>query len=1030
MANIPTVGNFNDVIVRFRAQAADLRSRMKEIQEDTARMRLGVKGFNAEGLGTLTLFRNMGIGLKGIVGIAALAFATKQLSELASMGAKFNVELEGMVLGMKAVVAANITATDATGKQLEGTEKLAVAQKLVNEQVEKMKTDALLTVATLQQIVQSMQAAIPPAMAAGLTLDQTRQIMVAIVQAAGAIALPMQQVDVEVREILSGTMNMHTRLRGVLGITNEQIKNWKDQNILFDQLMKKMASFVAAGQEAGDSFKGVTSSLRDFQEQLTGKAMKPAMELIRQSLLGLRDWMGQVQGGVFVFRKEVVDGLTTAKDITTAFIREGLALVKVLTEAAGVAKNLVSFFLTASAATGGVLALAAAVALLSKMAIAATGAATALEGTLMLLAAHPVGATIAAMVAGYIALRSVMNSLGPTLDQQIERSRESVKALEEERSATLNRVDDLKKLSDTVADTSQKEGDLRKELLSWVAIYPALEPLLKGEALNRAEIVRVIEQQIAKEKELAKVKGGDIKKGLEDERTMLQQRLKTWGDFYKELEAQGSNWSKARLLMEELGLRAIIAGSGEVEQVIRTRRIRILKQMQEDLARLEAIKKEQKAIEAPEEIKPVKPPETEQERKRRYALEDAEREADLKRETMKADLDLGESERARRLEQIKSFADLVAMHKLERDAIVEKADIEQRRIQATIDSQLKEREQLEARLKETNEGKDKLIKLDADIEANRQKLGENEKNRQVALAELDKKQKEEARQREDQLFEHRKTLGQASLREEIDRLQQIALDENRSAQDRMKARESLAQMSRKLEEDLFGHLRAIGEASAQDEINRLRRIADDTKRTAEERMKAAQAVYDKELELKQKREQAALGILGAVEEAGAGGIFTAEDLAREQARLLDEQQRRFQELARPGAALNLDEWRELIELSKQLRENILQTRDIGGVADIFKDIQGGALPPMLQALLGGGALPGAGAIKSLADALGLPTLGAQAQQAFGQVTSVYQDFLATMEGSASRSAARIVDIMADQFIERIKRQILAELSRT
>jgi hypothetical protein len=229
-------------------------------------------------------------GLLGRVGPAATAAAmaigavivpVMALKAAFEAGFGFNSQIESMKLGISAIVSAQNTITDSNGRQLQGTEKLAAAQGAVADVFDRLKQDAIDTTATLPQLVSAFNAALAPATAAHLTLDQTRQVTVGLVQAAGAVGVPMDQIRQEVQSILRGQMDNNTVLKDSLNISNDQIKSWTAQGTLAKNLLKVLEDFIVAGKQAGETWEGATSTLKDNLMSLAGIFTGAAFETVK-----------------------------------------------------------------------------------------------------------------------------------------------------------------------------------------------------------------------------------------------------------------------------------------------------------------------------------------------------------------------------------------------------------------------------------------------------------------------------------------------------------------------------------------------------------------------------------------------------------------------------------------------------------------------------------------------------------------------------------------------------------------------------
>src|SRR5262249_25737354 len=151
---------------------------------------------------------------------------------------------------------------------------------LATEQMQKLRIAGLQTAATTETLVDAFQQAVGAGSAAGLSLDQIRGITIDVVQAAGALKLPYQQVSQEVRAILEGTIDQNARIAKALGLSNELVKTFKQQGTLADELNKRFEVFRASGEAVAKTFAGVTSNAKEAFDVFAGDATQRAFGTI------------------------------------------------------------------------------------------------------------------------------------------------------------------------------------------------------------------------------------------------------------------------------------------------------------------------------------------------------------------------------------------------------------------------------------------------------------------------------------------------------------------------------------------------------------------------------------------------------------------------------------------------------------------------------------------------------------------------------------------------------------------------------
>jgi hypothetical protein len=196
-------------------------------------------------------------------------------------GLDVNAELQSAQLGIAALVAAEGGLTDSAGKRLDVTHALAAADGIAADQLQHLRGESLKTTATFEQLAEAFQQGIGPGLKAGLTLDQIRVFTVNLTNAAGALGVPMNQLNEEVRDLLAGNISArNTRIATALGITNEMIRAQKERNTLSEFLNQKFAVFNATGERTAKTFKGVVSNTKEALDTFAAAASKPLFDKI------------------------------------------------------------------------------------------------------------------------------------------------------------------------------------------------------------------------------------------------------------------------------------------------------------------------------------------------------------------------------------------------------------------------------------------------------------------------------------------------------------------------------------------------------------------------------------------------------------------------------------------------------------------------------------------------------------------------------------------------------------------------------
>lgn len=215
--------------------------------------------------------------LAGIGGMGALF--TGAVKE----GIGFQKMLEDSRISIAGVVGALHTYRDANGDALTGEEKWRAALSDSAAVQEKLRTAALTTTATYQEMVEAFTTGVGPMSRAGIALDDTAEATQRLTQVAAAASLPMAQLAIEMRQFFAGD-EMRSRLLQTLQITKEQIEEHKKAGDMMEFLREKTESYARAAQAATTSMTGQWSNLKDAIQQTLGMGMEPLFEKMKSAI--------------------------------------------------------------------------------------------------------------------------------------------------------------------------------------------------------------------------------------------------------------------------------------------------------------------------------------------------------------------------------------------------------------------------------------------------------------------------------------------------------------------------------------------------------------------------------------------------------------------------------------------------------------------------------------------------------------------------------------------------------------------------
>ena len=306
------------------------RSQMKGFYQEQSREIKNIANSHREAA-EAAAYHNM--NLRGIVttGLRVYAsyFMIKTVLE-SVVGSFFNYlsTIETASLGMSAAFMTGGQYIDkTTGKALKGEEALRAAQEDVKSVIKELQVANFETIATLDQLIVAYQTTLPVALHKGFDKRQVMDFTLAMIQAAGSIGLPFEQMAEETRSLLMGTITpRNTRIAVILGITNADIRKYEgDTQGLFNFLMEKLSAFRVAGIEAQYTWKGLWSNMKDITLMVGGKALQPVFDAIKQSLMDIQRGVMDVDeatGKVRGFKPEFLESLRSVKDFFVNIIAD------------------------------------------------------------------------------------------------------------------------------------------------------------------------------------------------------------------------------------------------------------------------------------------------------------------------------------------------------------------------------------------------------------------------------------------------------------------------------------------------------------------------------------------------------------------------------------------------------------------------------------------------------------------------------------------------------------------------------------
>ncbi|HRU09779.1 MAG TPA: hypothetical protein P5144_10425 [Thermoanaerobaculia bacterium] len=272
----------------------------------------------------------------------------------------------------------------------------------------------------------------------------------------------------------------------------------------------------------------------------------------------------------------------------------------------------------------------------------------------------------------------------------------------------------------------------------------------------------------------------------------------------------------------------------------------------------------------------------------------------------------------------------------------------------------------------------------------------------------------------EEAFKVMKTNGEATFADELTFLEQRAALFRAGSKERIQAEAEVFKFAKDMADQLFAHDKAMGLKSLQDEIDRAKQKAAAARQGSAERMKAEEDVYKKEEELRNKRQAAALGILGEVKERLETKGYTEEDVITRdmvEREMFDIQAERARSAARAqrfaaGGGETLADVIAGYQAAGQLNQAQAQQRELGGVRDILAGGADVGVGPMTEAMGGWGAAVTEGYGEAMDAAYTAVDVG-----------------LTKIEDRVNQSSSRVAQTIYGNLEEYLVRRIMGQLDR-
>lgn len=235
-----------------------------------------------------------------------------------------NVRLQEQLLSTKASIAANNKVLQ-DGITIEDPGKAIDALNApIDAAISQIRKDSLeLVGVTSKDLVEVFNIISQQISNVNLDLGEAADLTISFAAGLGTIGLPLDQARQEIQSIMTGTIDMNSVLAKSLGITNAQLKTWIAQDVVYERLNSRLASFVSGNQKAAQTIGGVSSNIQEVFDEITREAGEPFLDPIVEGVDAVYQFLSENQQ---FLSNTVSDYLDRIRVAATSAIEAFLAL--------------------------------------------------------------------------------------------------------------------------------------------------------------------------------------------------------------------------------------------------------------------------------------------------------------------------------------------------------------------------------------------------------------------------------------------------------------------------------------------------------------------------------------------------------------------------------------------------------------------------------------------------------------------------------------------------------------------------------
>ena len=309
-----------DTVGRSLAQgAAQGGQALQQTATGAERATTAIAGTGREARTTAVSLREIAGGALAFGAVTAAANqAFDAIGKIPKDGIKFAMDVEVSQLGMAGVFSSIL---EVDGKAIAFDQSMQLAEGSIR----RLQKAAAETASSSGELIDTFQAMVGPALAAGMTIEQVEKAVVVGVNAVKTQGLAGAQIKQELRDIIGGgDITAASSIATMLGITDADIAKAKaSAEGLFGFVMQRMSGFSESADRYKTTLRGALDGLQEEITQASAQAMTPAVDAAKDAV------------------QQISAALDTAGSRNAlAGVGEGIATtISVMTSAVGVAQQ-------------------------------------------------------------------------------------------------------------------------------------------------------------------------------------------------------------------------------------------------------------------------------------------------------------------------------------------------------------------------------------------------------------------------------------------------------------------------------------------------------------------------------------------------------------------------------------------------------------------------------------------------------------------------------------------------------------------